>query len=299
MQQERTFSEEIKFQFRYGGMHIRLILVNTAFFLAILLLSVLEGLTHSVLLALFKEFGFTLQTDLTYWYLMPFELVTSIFSHFGFLHFLLNMIFLYLVGPIFRQLFSDRRMLHVYLVGGIVGGLFELLSHWFFPVFEGQNASVLGASGSIMALFFAVAIHRPNMQVNLFGIIPIRIIFIAAIFVISDLVQMIGADGVAHFAHIGGALVGALSVTNLYSSSNIINMTESMQQRLARWWSNRKKSTLKVERGGNKVKSDEEYNLDRKKNQEKIDKILDKISKSGYESLTKAEKDFLFSQGNK
>lgn len=297
MQHERTFFEEIKFQFNHGGMHIRLMVINTAVYLITIVFSVLGKLTQNPFFEEINNYGFSLHTKIDSWYWWPLELFTSIFSHFGFIHFLFNMLFLYLSGIIFRTLFTDRRMLHVYIVGGVVGGLFEIAARNLFPVFSHAEYTTIGASGSLMALFFAAAFYRPNMVIQFMGLFPIRIIVIAVIFVLSDILQMVDKDSVAHFAHFGGALIGALSVANIHSSTNIINITESWQQRLSGQGSSRTK--MKVKQGGSRIKTDEEYNMERKANQDKIDKILDKISKSGYESLTKAEKDFLFSQTKK
>jgi membrane associated rhomboid family serine protease len=296
--QDRSLSEELKFQFKNGGMHIRLIFVNVVVFLIIILLGLIGKITgQEYLINVIKDKGFALQTNLSDLAVAPYGFITSIFSHFSPLHLLFNMIFLYFAGNMFRQFFSDRRMLHVYVVGGLAGGLAEVIAHQFGT----QYPAVIGASGSIMALFIAMAAYRPNIQVSLFGIIPVKLYVIALIYVIADLAQTLSSDGTAHFAHLGGALIGFLSVQNLHSSSNIINWTESLHQRILSYFANRKKRSpkMKTQKGGRVVKTDEEYNMDAKARQQKIDKILDKISKSGYESLTKAEKDFLFSQSNK
>ena len=297
MQNDRTLSEELKFQYRFGGMHIKLIFVNVVVFLIILLLELIGRMTdQEVLFDLIETKTFALQTNLSELLIAPYGLVTSIFSHFNFIHLLMNMIFLFFIGNIFRQFFSDRRLLHVYIVGGIAGGLAEVIARQFM----GQYPTVIGASGSVMALFIAMAAYRPNIQVNLFGIIPLKLYILALIYLGSELVQMTQIDGIAHFAHLGGALIGFLSVQNLHASSNIINWTESVHQRILGVFSGKRRAPkMKVQKGDRVVKSDEQYNMDAKAKQERIDKILDKISKSGYESLTKAEKDFLFSQSNK
>ncbi len=298
MQNDRTLSEELKFQFKFGGMHIRLIFINSLVFLTMLFLGMAWKVSQSEWIDWVRVKLFTLQTDPKELMYAPLGLITSIFTHFDFLHFVFNMLFLYFAGSLFKQFFSDRRMLHVYIVGGIVGGLCELIANQFL----GRGAIVLGASGSIMALFIAISVYRPNITINLFGIFPIKIYVLALIYVISDLAQTISQDGTAHFAHLGGALIGFLSVQNLHASSNIINWTETIHQRMLNFFSGRRsvKPRMKAKKGGGRVvKSDEEYNMDAKAKQERIDKILDKISKSGYESLTKAEKDFLFSQSNK
>lgn len=296
--QDRSLSEELKFQFKNGGMHIRLIFVNVVVFLVIILLGLIGKISNQeVLFDTIKDKGFALQTNLSDLAYTPYGFITSIFSHFSFFHLLFNMIFLFFAGNMFRQFFSDRRMLHVYVVGGIIGGMAEVIAHQF----TNQYPAVIGASGSIMALFIAIAVYRPNIQISLFGAIQVKLYVIALIYLGADIIQMTQIDGIAHFAHLGGALIGFLSVRNTHSSSNIINWTESIHQRVLSFFAGRKNksSRMKAQKGGRVGKTDEEYNMNAKAKQERIDKILDKISKSGYESLTKAEKDFLFSQSNK
>lgn len=297
MQNDRTLSEELKFQYRFGGMHIRLIFINTIVFFSMKLLDLIGRITdQDLLFQIIKVRIFALQTYLPELVIAPYGFLTNIFAHFSFVHFLMNMVFLYLSGNIFRQFFSDRRLLHVYILGGIAGGIAEVIVQQFIGIYP----LVIGSSGAVMAVFMAIAVYKPNMRVMFFGILPVKLYVLALLFVGADLIQMIQIDGVAHFAHLGGALIGFLSVQNLYASSNIINWTESLHQRLLGTFSGKKRAPkMKAQKGGRVVKSDEEYNLDAKERQERIDKILDKISKSGYESLTKAEKDFLFSQSNK
>ena len=293
---------DFKNQVLKGSSLMKLILVNTIVFLAIQLLAMIShssadnGALEEVIIN-----TFTLQTTWEGFLHHPWGLVTSIFTHFGFMHFFLNMLVLYFAGSMFLQFFSSRRLIHLYVIGGLAGGLAELMVHNLFPHFF-PVSFVLGASGSIMAIFIAMAFYRPNLQVLLFGVFPLRLIVLAGIYLLSDLLRIGSNDGTAHFAHLGGALIGFLSVQNLNSSKNIINISEMFGQKWKMFWSNvfKPKSHLTVERGGVRTgKTDEEYNADKKERQEKINKILDKISKSGYESLTKAEKEFLFSQSKK
>jgi hypothetical protein len=153
-----------------------------------------------------------------------------------------------------------------------------------------------------MAIFAAMAFHRPRLQVNLFGIIPVPLIALAGFFILTDILSLGLNDGTAHFAHLGGVVIGMVSVQNLYNKNNIISIYSSLMKRITDFLKNlfSSNSKLKVKKGGATrgpaFKTDEEYNFDKKKRQEKIDLILDKISKSGYDSLTKAEKEFLFDQ---
>ena len=151
-----------------------------------------------------------------------------------------------------------------------------------------------------MAIFIAIAFYRPNLKISLFGIIPVRIIILALIFIVTDLLNLNSSDGTAHFAHLGGAILGVRSIQNIQSSGNIVNRAIKLIQSFSHVFSKNDSTTLKVKKGGRsqskRFKPDEDYNSEKKDEQIIIDKILDKISKSGYESLTKKEKDFLFKQ---
>ncbi len=245
---------------------------------------------------------FSLNTDLGEFIFHPWGIITSIFAHFTVWHFLMNMLFLYFSGKMFEQLFDQKRLLYTYIIGGIAGGILEILAHLIFPTLQNEKIVVVGASGSVMAIFAALAFHRPNLQVNLFGVFPVRLIILAGFFVLTDLLSLGLNDGTAHFAHIGGVIIGMVSVHNLYSSSNLINRTQMIGDSLIRFFRNLFSSNkkLKVKKGGAtrgpKFKSDEDYNAEAKEKQIIIDKILDKISKSGYDSLTKTEKEILFNQ---
>jgi hypothetical protein len=201
----------------------------------------------------------------------------------------------------FESLFDQKRLWYTYLIGGIAGGILEVLAHLIFPALQGEAVVIVGASGSIMAIFSAIAFYRPNTIVNLFGIVPIRIIWLAGIFILTDLLSLGMNDGTAHFAHIGGVLIGMLSVQNIYSSSNLINRVQMLGDKIISFFKNlfSADKKLKVKKGGTRTeqfKTDEDYNVEAKTRQAKTDAILDKISKSGYDSLTKAEKEFLFNQ---
>ncbi len=308
MQTEATFIEEIKRQYKYGGMTMKLLFVNLAVFLLIQLLFVfarlIGGSTGAEILT-FTNAAFSLETDLSAFIYKPWGLFTSIFAHFGLWHCFMNLVFLYFSGKMFEALFDQRRLLYTYILGGIAGGLLEIIAHAIFPALQGSNTVIVGASGSIMAIFTALAFHRPNLQVNLFGIFPVRLIFLAAFFILFDLISLGANDGTAHFAHIGGVLLGMISVQNLYGSGNVITATEKLVNRFRKLFSGifSSKPKMKVKKGGQTrstaFKSDEDYALEAKQRQEKIDRILDKISKSGYESLTKQEKEFLFNQSNR
>jgi hypothetical protein len=203
------------------------------------------------------------------------------------------MLFLYFSGQLFEQIFDKRRLWQTYIFGGISGGMLEIAAHYLFPSFQNADQVVVGASGSIMAIFTALAFHSPNIRVNLFGIFPVKIYLIAIFFLLNDLIGIADpSDNVAHFAHLGGAIFGLISIQSMHSNNNILSVLGSFFDRIKKIITSGKSTKS----GKAKIKTDEEYNLEKKRRQEKTDAILDKISKSGYESLTKAEKDFLFQQ---
>lgn len=292
----RTFTEEIKYQWNYGGMHIKLIGVNLAVFLLINIPLAFAGLggfsaqsnVHHVLNEIFVLHG-----DLNGLLTHPWGLFTSIFAHFGFYHFLMNMLVLFFLGRMFEQFFSSKRLLYTYLLGGVIGGIVQIIAHQIFPGLHSSGIYIVGASGSVMAIFMAVAFYRPNLTVQLFGIFPVKLILLAALYLLSDLLNISKDDNIAHFAHLGGALIGYLSVQNLGSPNNIITRLENLFS---------KSSTPKVKRSKMKVvknknyntRSDEAYNEFKNIEQEQVDAILMKIKKAGYDSLTKREKEILF-----
>lgn len=292
--QGRNFIEELNYQLRAGTMTNRLIIVNVCVFLAILLLKkslllfnidpiISDGWIHQL---------FDLNSSIPAFIRAPWGLVTSIFTHEQFGHLLFNMLFLYFSGRFFEQYFSRKKLWLTYLFGGIAGGILELLANNLFPALQGTNVVILGASGSIMAIFTALAFYQPNIQVSLFGIFPIRIYFLALFFLFKDLINIGTDDQIAHFAHLGGAIFGLLSIQNLHSSKNILTRLEGVLLRIFSFF----KPKEKVKRTKTRFKTDEEFNHEKHLKQVKMDQILDKISKSGYDSLTKAEKDFLFNQ---
>ena len=302
---QNTFFEDIKHQIKTGDMTIRLIFINTVVFLFIGILTILGSLllgSNQLALSNFTTLLFSLNTDLSQFIYSPWGLLTSIFAHFSFFHFLMNMLMLYFSGKMFEQIFDGKRLVSTYILGGIGGGIFELIAHSIFPVFQNSNIVIVGASGSIMSIFMALAFYRPNLQVNLFGILPIKIIFLAGIFFVMDMFSLASQDGTAHFAHIGGAIIGIISIKNLDSKSNLVNLFQRFIESIVSFFTNifaKKEPKFIVKKGGGqKVKNqtDEEYNYEMKQRQIQVDKILDKIAKSGYESLSKAEKEFLFNQ---
>lgn len=308
MQTENNFFDELKHQYKYGGMTIRLIFINLMVFL---LISILDVFTRILGPSLGQHVGnfignlFVLQTNIWEFITHPWGLFTSIFAHTDFIHLLWNMVFLYFAGRMFLQYFDGKRLLYTYILGGLFGGILEIMVHLISPVMS--SGGVIGASGSIMAILVAIAFHRPKTIVFQLGSFSVFIIYFAIAFILRDLYKAGTGGNVAHFAHLGGAIIGMISIQRPYSNSNIIMITQSIGDKIGHFFKvifrptkTPKMKVTKKNTSSNtsqtRYKSDEEYNMEAKARQQKTDSILDKIAKSGYESLSKDEKDFLFRQ---
>jgi membrane associated rhomboid family serine protease len=153
-----SFLDQLKNQYKNGGMHIRLVAWNLAVFLLISLLMAILGDNHPLLGGVF-----TMPSNFYGFATHPWSVFTSIFSHFGFMHFLFNMIFLYFAGQMFLQFFSGKRLLYTYIFGGIFGGLVHLGLSYALPMYINHYNPVVGASGAIMAIFIALAVYKPKL----------------------------------------------------------------------------------------------------------------------------------------
>lgn len=222
--------------------------------------------------------------------LRPWTLITHMFTHASVGHILFNMLALYFMGQFFLQIQSARRLTILYVLAGL-GGYF--LFFLFFGVFTPSliNRSVVGASAAVMGIVVASAVLRPTQPIHLFGIIRMELRWMALIMVLVDLFSI--KDGVnsgGHVGHLGGALMGFI-----YAKMIVGGVRMPWENWSAPW----SKSRMKVTHKQGRPKSDEQFNAERKARQERMDIILDKISRSGYDSLTKEEKDFLFQQAQK
>lgn len=280
---QRSILEEIKFQLNNGKMTVRLIIINVIVFVAIYLVGLIQGLFGSSNIGLSL---FTFPTSVLEFAMKPWTLFTSIIAHFSLGHLFFNMLFLFFAGSMFEQVFGGKKLLLSYIFGGIMGNVFELTVTFLFPDFSPPHY-VVGASGAIMAVFTSIAVYRPQTPIYLFGIIAIPIYVLALFFLAKDLIGLGASDEIAHFAHLGGAFFGFLAVQNIHSQSNILN-------RITRLFERKQGTTP---RKNTRYKTDEVFNAEKKAKQQRIDEILDKISKSGYESLSREEKDYLFNQG--
>ena len=228
----------------------------------------------------------------------PWTLVTYMFLHLDFWHILFNMLWLFWFGRIFLVYLNARQILETYLLGGRAGAFFYIFAFSFSPVFKRALplSYALGASASVMAIVTAISFYVPNYSLQLLFIGRVKIIYLAVILFIFDFFAIPGGNSGGHFAHIGGAVWGFVYVLMLKKGFRGIIPAAFFERFSGQGWriSSRPKKSQSHPGFASRPKTDEEYNVEKKANQKKIDEILEKISKGGYESLTKSEKEFLF-----
>ncbi|MFT3885318.1 MAG: rhomboid family intramembrane serine protease [Flavobacteriales bacterium] len=292
--------DELRAQWRHGGAVKRLLLVNIGVFLLVTLVGLAGWL-----------FGRNDLDDRLLPYLMasgdpiwllhrPWTVVTYMFTHQAVMHLFWNMLMFWFSGQLFQGLLGDKRLVGNYLLGGLSGFAFYLLGG-FLPAHLGLASAypILGASAAVMAIFVGIATYQPNIEVNLFFLFTVRLKYVALVVVLLDLVGVRAGDNTGgHMAHLGGALYGFLAAKQLMQgrdwSGNFIEGLERIGDLIR----GRKRARLKVAKGPARrtvrVVHDIDYNAAKRDKQERVDAILDKISRSGYDSLSKDERDFLF-----
>ncbi len=283
--------DTLKYKFKHADIVEKLIYINLAVFLAVFVINTFGYLFQLNANFLVKWFALPAAFD-DFWY-KPWTLFSYGFLHTSFLHILFNLIALYYIGNLFKQYFTDKQLLNFYFYGTFVGGLIFILSYNFFPVFQkvAHESVLLGASAGISAIFVGVATYIPNYEIKFPLIGYVKLWILACIWVSLDIIQIPAGNAGGHLAHLGGAIFGYLYVN--YTSNKEITFNNPLKELF------KKKSPLKtVYKSENTTKS---YSSKKYKSptQQEIDLILDKISKSGYETLSKEEKEFLFKQGKK
>lgn len=306
-----SISENIKQQFNSGSMVVKLIMVNVGFFIVTLLLSIFIKLGNPSF-----EIANYLGASSNFIELItkPWTFFTYMFSHslYGISHLFWNMIMLYFSGTYFVNKIGNKKLLSLYLAGGIFGYLLFALGYNFLPAFASyQDSFLIGASASVTAILVAIGFLYPNDEIKLMFIPqPIKLLYIVAFFVLLDFIKLqssIGIEGAndgGWLSHLGGAFFGFLYASRIKKGRNILRQFEALLDNLfslnfSKFFVKKNKTKLKVEKGGKPPRDDYNYNENKVKNQKQTDIILDKISKSGYESLSKKEKDFLFKQSRK
>lgn len=291
--------DNLKAYFRNNNMLIKLIIINVAVWLIVVFLDVIFDLFNSQFSNTLIEW-LAVPASVGKLITRPWTLITYMFLHFDFWHILFNMLWLFWFGRIFLEYLNERQLLATYLFGGLAGALFYIISFNVFPKFQDAYllSMALGASASVMAIVVAISYYVPNYKINLMFIGPVKIYYIAIFSVVLDVLMIRSGNSGGHLAHIGGALWGLFYIYSLKKGIDYSTILAKVP-RISNPFKRNTKTRFKNVYTHSKPVSDEEYNLQKKKNQQRIDSILEKISKSGYDSLTKEEKELLFRTSKK
>ena len=288
---------DIKSNFKNGSSFTRLLYVNLSFFIVYKILTVFVFLFQIENTSDFIHNYLALPSITNSFINKPWTLISYMFVHQDFLHILFNLIWLHFGSKLFLQYFTGKQLVSTYVLGGIFGGLIYILAFNIFPVFKSApyvGSVAIGASASVLAIFIAIATYKPNYRVNLTFIGNTSIKNIAIFLVILDFLLISQENPGGHIAHLGGALFGFIYIVilkkgtdlsiNFYDLIRFFNFTKTRKKR--------KKTRGKRRSKGN----DDLFRSKKSEKQKKINSILEKISKSGYDSLTKEEKELLFKE---
>lgn len=285
----------MKETFRNGNILAKLIYINVGLFVLIRL--------ASVLLMLFNVESFSflqyLQVPSSPELLMyrPWTIFTYMFTHFEFLHILFNMLWLYWFGGLFLNFFSERQLGGLYLLGGVAGAALFMVAYNLFPYFQtvASSSYLMGASASVMAIVFAVSFYRKDLEINLLLIGRIRLIYLALFTLVIDLLAITSDNAGGHIAHIGGALLGIWFASQIRKGKDLT----APMNRLLDWVANLGKRKPKMHVTYRRTETDYDYNARKHHENVDLDAILDKLKRSGYESLSADEKRRLFDASKK
>ena len=268
---------------------IKIILINIIVFVSISVVQVV--LTVSGLSTFFTLFinKLMLPASLGTFILQPWSIITYFFLHMSFMHILWNMLFLYWFGKIINDNIGNNALISLYVLGGIIGGLFYMAIYNIVPYY-GERVSdslMLGASAGVFSVVVGSATLMPNYTFYLLLIGPVRIKYIALFYVLLSFFDVAGTNAGGEIAHLGGAFIGYIYIRQLQNGINIgegiINFINFFSE--------------KKENKENKKENIQKETVET--TQDEVDKILDKISESGYSSLTSKEKERLFNATKK
>jgi membrane associated rhomboid family serine protease len=295
---------DLKNSFKQGNLLSRLIYINLGVFLLITIFNLffllfnLSGYQIIDLLALPAESKNLLSR--------PWTFITYMFVHGDLIHLIFNLLWLYFGGNIFLKYLSNKQIVSTYILGGLTGGLFYIIAYNYFPVFESVIAlPLLGSSASVLAILIAIATYVPNYIVNLTFIGRVKLKHIAIVSIVLNLILIPQEKGgqttalttsiLSFIAHLGGAFYGFYFSRQLLKGKDTSRWFNNLMDYLVNLF----KPTKPLKTAYKRPMTDDQWRENKSNDQDKINEILDKIAKSGYESLNKEEKEILFKASKK
>ena len=284
--------DDLKLQYKVGGIVIKLIFWNVALFvIPWLLFSVLSlaGITVD-----YMEYV-SLSSNPSFLLWKPWSLLTYAFFHTGIMHILFNLIVLNFAGRLFMTYFTGKQLVGLYFLSAIFAGLVYISVFYILNI----SAPIVGASAAIMAILVATATYNPLMELRLFIFGNVKLWHVTAVIILVDLMQMRSENMGGHISHLAGAFFGFIFIKLLQNGTDLSKIVSSFLDFFTNLFRKEKATPFKkVHKNYNKPPEKTVSKIVTKdKSQQQIDEILDKISHSGYDSLTKEEKEFLFRAG--
>jgi membrane associated rhomboid family serine protease len=291
----KNLLQDIKNYFNNNMVLYRLVFINVVVFIGINFFDLFSFLFgwHFSLDRLMRSF-FGLEAGISNFIWKPWTIFSYMFLHDDIFHILFNMLFLTWTGKLFSEYLGNQKLSATYFLGGICGGLFYMVAYQIFPAFANHDQAILiGASAGVLAVFFAAATLLPNYTTQLLFIGNIKLKFLAIIMFLLYAFSIPSGNAGGHIAHIGGALFGFVSIKFLQSGTDITKWFSKLFS-----FKSRSRKNMKVVYRRNE-NADEIYLNKQRMTQENLDRILDKINRSGFDSLTADEKEFLYKASGK
>jgi len=308
--------DDIKGQFgTMGRMTNQLVIVNVAIFLVLGICGEFSKLLNNNLYTYYNDW-LALNSNFKTILLRPWTVISHGFLHYDLLHVLFNMLWLYFFGRTLEEYIGKRKILPLYIYSVLFGAFLAVVSLNVFPVFSESKHILLGASAAVMGIVWATVTLVPEHRFNLIFLGPVKIIYIAAFMTVLDLLAVAGTNGGGAIAHLGGALMGFVYIKQLQVGNDFSKSFNRLWDGFLGLFQSRKKMkvshrnpSVQQKRKQSKPKStkrdyfkgsqpEDKPSQNEEDRQKELDSILDKISKGGYDSLSKAEKAFLFKVSN-
>lgn len=291
---------------KYRGSDVvgKFIFINVALYVLLLFIGVFSVLFNAGSLSADVLSFVELPASLGELALRPWTVFTYMFIHAGLWHILWNMLALYFFGRIFLNFYSVRHFVGIYILGGLFGALFFVLAYNLFPYFGPYLpfSRLVGASAAVLAVVVAAAVRSPQYRINLMFVGSVKLSTFALVVVAMSFLMLSGENAGGNFAHLGGAFAGWLVADMLNKGRDLTQVVNGpidwMSSLIVRLRTPRKKKTkFTYTRGGRSA--DYEYNARKKADEAEVDRILEKVKKGGYASLSEEEKKRLFEASSK
>ncbi|MEA1873654.1 MAG: rhomboid family intramembrane serine protease [Bacteroidota bacterium] len=290
------FWEQIKAQFKQGSVLTRLIYINLGVFVILVAWLILSGLGSLEKTWLQDFLAFPANFDRAI--LKPWSFVTYMFTQINFFHLIFNLIALFWFGRMFMNWLDENRLLAVYVLGGLSGAAMYLISYQIFPglAIDNKTAQVVGASASIYAIMLALLAIAPRFKIMIPLIASFELRQLVLVFLMIDVFSIAFSQNIGgHLAHFGGAIFGyVFGILHKQGFDITTWFTVIIRGVMRTFKSNQQNKVHFTQINQTRHESDMDYNARKTAEQEDINRILDKIGNSGYDSLTKREKEILF-----